>query len=58
MNRTIEQEGLPVSASAELVVRGMAERKTHIFPHPEWLRLWAERVERVRAQADPAATGA
>ncbi|BAD58224.1 SDR family NAD(P)-dependent oxidoreductase [Nocardia farcinica] len=53
VSRTIEQEGLPVSAVADLVVRGMAERRTHIFPHPEWLRLWAERVERVTAQAAP-----
>lgn len=53
VNRTIEQEGLSVSAIAELVVRGMAERRTHIFPHPEWLRAWADRVDRVTAQARP-----
>jgi NAD(P)-dependent dehydrogenase (short-subunit alcohol dehydrogenase family) len=52
VNRTIEQ-GLPVSLVADLVVRGMAERRTHIFPQPEWLRLWAERVDRVTAQAEP-----
>lgn len=56
VDRTIEQEGMPVSQIADLVVRGMAERKTHIFPHPEWLKLWTDRVERVSAQVDsPAA---
>ncbi|WP_280218204.1 SDR family NAD(P)-dependent oxidoreductase [Nocardia neocaledoniensis] len=53
VNRTIEQEGLPVSAIADLVVRAMAARRTHIFPHPEWLRTWADRVDRVTAQARP-----
>lgn len=52
VDRTIEQEGMPVSQIAELVVRGMAERKTHIFPHPEWLKLWNDRVEHVSAQSD------
>ncbi|MEU1953539.1 SDR family NAD(P)-dependent oxidoreductase [Nocardia rhamnosiphila] len=55
VDRTIEEEGMPVSQIAELVVRGMAERKTHIFPHPEWLRLWGDRFARVTAQADPPA---
>ncbi|MFI9531777.1 SDR family NAD(P)-dependent oxidoreductase [Nocardia fusca] len=52
VDRTIEQEGMPVSQIADLVVRGMADRKTHIFPHPEWLKLWTDRVERVSAQID------
>ncbi|MCD2112922.1 SDR family NAD(P)-dependent oxidoreductase [Rhodococcus rhodochrous] len=46
----IEKEGIPADAVADLVVRGMAERKTHIFPHPEWLDRWQERVDKVRAQ--------
>ncbi|MEV0366825.1 SDR family NAD(P)-dependent oxidoreductase [Nocardia fusca] len=54
VNRTIEQ-GMPVSQIADMVVRGMAERKTHIFPHPEWLKLWSDRLARVTAQADPPA---
>ncbi|MGW9131922.1 hypothetical protein [Streptomyces sp. NPDC055681] len=37
---------------ADLVVRAMAERRTHVFPHPEWLDRWTERVERVRAQVE------
>ena len=30
----------------------MAAKKTHIFPSPEWLDRWQERVDRVRAQLD------
>ncbi|TVZ02149.1 SDR family NAD(P)-dependent oxidoreductase [Trebonia kvetii] len=48
--------GLSPAAVADLVIRAMAERKTHIFPHPEWLVRWTERVERVRAQAVPMTT--
>jgi len=42
--------GIPPSEVADLVVWGMAERKTHLFPHPDWLDRWDERVARVRAQ--------
>lgn len=48
---TANEDGMPTSEIAELVVRAMAERKTHIFPHPEWLERWQERVDQVRAQA-------
>ncbi|CAM5645909.1 putative short-chain dehydrogenase/reductase [Streptomyces pilosus] len=53
VNRQID-EGLSPAHIANLVVHGMAERKTHIFPHPEWLARWEERVEKVKAQIDAA----
>jgi len=48
--------GLPPAAVADLVVRGMAERRTHLFPHPEWLDRWDERVAKVREQLRPVET--
>ncbi|ANY22205.1 SDR family NAD(P)-dependent oxidoreductase [Gordonia terrae] len=42
--------GVPTETVADLVVRGMAARKTHIFPSPEWLNYWQDRVDRVKAQ--------
>ena len=48
--------GLPPAEVADLVVRGMAERRTHLFPHPEWLDRWDERVAKVREQLRPVET--
>lgn len=45
--------GVSTEYVAHLVVRAMAERRTHIFPSPDWLQLWRDRVERVAAQARP-----
>lgn len=50
VNNSIDQ-GVPTEYVADLVVRAMAERRTHIFPSPEWLQLWRDPVERVAAQA-------
>jgi NAD(P)-dependent dehydrogenase (short-subunit alcohol dehydrogenase family) len=35
---------------------GLHRHGLPIFPHPEWLKLWADRVERVTAQAGPPAS--
>ncbi|PTR22138.1 short-subunit dehydrogenase [Rhodococcus sp. OK519] len=51
VSRAITEEGMSTERIADLVVQGMAARKTHIFPHPEWLDKWQERVDSVRAQA-------
>ncbi|MFV9432018.1 SDR family NAD(P)-dependent oxidoreductase [Rhodococcus aetherivorans] len=51
VNSTIEK-GVSTEYVADLVVTAMAARKTHIFPSPEWLDRWQERVDRVRAQLD------
>ncbi|MHD0280864.1 MULTISPECIES: SDR family NAD(P)-dependent oxidoreductase [unclassified Rhodococcus (in: high G+C Gram-positive bacteria)] len=51
VDTTIEQEGISAAEVAELVVAGMAARKTHIFPHPDWLDRWQERIDKVMAQA-------
>lgn len=42
--------GVSTQRVADLVVKGMAERKTHIFPAPEWLDYWQDRVDRVKKQ--------
>lgn len=52
VNASIDQ-GVTTEFVADLVVRAMAERRTHIFPSPEWLQFWRDRVERVAAQALP-----
>lgn len=51
VSQTVENEGLSPAAVADLVVAGMAENKTHIFPHPEWLDQWQQRIDKVMAQA-------
>ncbi|TSD49560.1 SDR family NAD(P)-dependent oxidoreductase [Rhodococcus sp. KBS0724] len=50
VNAAIEQDGISTEEVADLVVRAMAEEKTHIFPHPEWLDNWQDRVDKVREQ--------
>lgn len=45
--------GVSTTEVADLVVRGMAARKTHIFPAPEWLNYWQDRVDRVSEQVEP-----
>lgn len=50
VNNTIEQQGISTAYVAELVVGCMASRKTHIFPHVDWLQKWQERVDTVMAQ--------
>lgn len=47
---TLEQEGISPEDLAALVVDALAERKTHIFSHPEWFDVWQQRVDKVRAQ--------
>lgn len=49
VDRTIEVEGISTEKIADLVVQSMAAGKTHIFPHPEWVDAWQQRVDRVRA---------
>ncbi|MDH6282576.1 SDR family NAD(P)-dependent oxidoreductase [Prescottella agglutinans] len=50
LNRANEEQGMSTDDIAELVVQGMAARKTHLFPHPEWLAKWQERVDNAKAQ--------
>ncbi len=50
---TIEQEGITPEEIADMVVKALAAGRTHIFPHPEWLDRWQERVDQVRTQAEP-----
>lgn len=47
---TLEQEGISPAEIAGMVVAGMAARKTHIFPHPQWFEAWQQRVDKVRSQ--------
>ncbi|WP_236721743.1 SDR family NAD(P)-dependent oxidoreductase [Prescottella equi] len=47
-------KGVSTEFVADLVVAGMAAGKTHIFPSPDWLDYWQDRVDRVRKQIDPA----
>ncbi|ALU73540.1 short-chain dehydrogenase (plasmid) [Rhodococcus erythropolis R138] len=51
--RAIEQEGISPEVVAEMVVKAMAARRTHVFPHPEWLDTWQQRVDLVKMQAAP-----
>ncbi|ABH00024.1 conserved hypothetical protein (plasmid) [Rhodococcus jostii RHA1] len=44
--------GVSTERVADLVVQGMAERKTHIFQSPEWVDYWQDRVDRVKRQLD------
>ncbi|MFP1155480.1 SDR family NAD(P)-dependent oxidoreductase [Mycobacterium sherrisii] len=50
---TIEQEGISPEEIADMVVKAMAARRTHIFPHPEWLDRWQQRVDYVKTQSEP-----
>jgi NAD(P)-dependent dehydrogenase (short-subunit alcohol dehydrogenase family) len=47
-------KGVSAEYVADLVVAGISEGKTHIFPSPDWLDYWQDRVDRVRKQVDPA----
>ncbi|MGW0163218.1 SDR family NAD(P)-dependent oxidoreductase [Mycobacterium sp. NPDC003323] len=49
VNASID-EGVTTEFVADLVARAMTERRTHIFPSPEWLQFWRDQVERVAAQ--------
>ncbi len=51
VNSDIDQ-GVSTEYVADLVVAAMAAGKTHIFPSPEWLDYWQDRVDRVRKQLD------
>ncbi|NKT14588.1 SDR family NAD(P)-dependent oxidoreductase [Rhodococcus hoagii] len=55
VNKDIDK-GVSTGYVADLVVAGMAARRTHIFPSPEWLGYWQDRVDRVRQQIDVAPT--
>ncbi|MBQ7803104.1 SDR family NAD(P)-dependent oxidoreductase [Rhodococcus sp. (in: high G+C Gram-positive bacteria)] len=51
--RAIEQEGISPAVVADMVVKAMAAQRTHVFPHPEWLDTWQQRVDLVKMQAAP-----
>lgn len=44
--------GIPTAEIADLVVRGMAARKTHLFPHPEWVGYFQQRAAAIAAALD------
>lgn len=45
-------KGVSPEYVADLVVAAMATGKTHIFPSPEWVDYWQDRVDRVRKQLE------
>ncbi|KHO24931.1 SDR family NAD(P)-dependent oxidoreductase [Mycolicibacterium setense] len=45
--------GISPTAVADLVVKAMAAGRTHIFPHPDWLNRWQDRVDTVKTQTRP-----
>lgn len=47
---TLEQEGISPEDLTALVVDAIAERKIHIFSHPEWFDVWQQRVDKVRTR--------
>lgn len=49
--RNIES-GISTADIAELVVEGMAARRTHIFPHPEWVGYFQQRAAAIAAALD------
>lgn len=55
VNNDIDK-GVSTEFVADLVVAGIVAGKTHIFPSPEWLDYWQDRVDRVRKQIDPVMT--
>ncbi|MEU8138898.1 SDR family NAD(P)-dependent oxidoreductase [Streptodolium elevatio] len=49
--RNIEA-GISTADTAELVVQAITERRTHIFPHPEWVGYFQQRAAAIAATLD------
>ncbi|MER6199141.1 SDR family NAD(P)-dependent oxidoreductase [Streptomyces sp. NPDC001586] len=46
------EAGISPAEVAEVVVRGMAERRTHLFPQPRWVRRFEQRAAAIAARLD------